>query len=102
MNRVSGIGLLLLFHQFLACKDEIFMVELPTVIKARLTTIWAARRGELKRQLIYKLYNVTLLTRGFSALQNAREGTMSLMAFIYAASLSLFLYLSLPPSLRKH
>lgn len=41
------------------------MVELPTVIKAGLTTIWAARGGELKRQLIHKLYNVTLLTRGF-------------------------------------
>lgn len=72
-----------------ACKYEIFMVELPTVIKAGLTTIWAARGGGLKRQLIHKLYNVTLLARGFSALRNAKEGTMLLIAFI-STPLSLF------------
>lgn len=90
-----------------ACKYEIFMVELPTVIKARLTTIWAARGGQLKRQLIHKLYSVTLLTRGFSALQNAKVRTMLLIAFIYPP-LSLFHNLSLSvswhpsASLRKH
>ncbi len=67
------------------------MVELPTVIKVGLTTIWAARGGELKRQLIHKLYNVTLPTTEFSALQNAREGTMTLIAVIMYIFLSLTL-----------
>lgn len=66
-----------------ACKNEIFTVELPAVIKVGLTTIWAARGGELERQLIHELYNVTLLTRGVSALQNAREGTVTLVASVF-------------------
>lgn len=75
------------------------MDELPTVIKAGLTAIWAARGGGLKRQLIHKLYNVTLLTWGFSALQNAREGTMTLLSSLQYISLfilpSFFLSLSI-------
>lgn len=63
------------------------MVELPTVIKVGLTTIWAARGGEFKRQLIHTLYNVTL-TRGFSAL--ATEGTMTLKVFNSIEHLSVF------------
>lgn len=52
---LPSVGLACFFYStnYVAVSKRFFMVELPTVIKARLTTIWAAKRGELKRQLIH-------------------------------------------------
>lgn len=66
------------------------MVKLPTVIKALLTTIQAARGGELKRQCIHGLYNVNTSYKGVSALLNATEETTTLIACI-CTSLPLWL-----------
>lgn len=89
-NAVSGIGLLLLFHQFLACKWGTFTVDLPTFIKSGLTTV--ARSGELKSHLSF--HSIALPTREFSALQNAKERlknlhwTIPLYALFFKADLS--------------
>lgn len=78
-----GIGPPRLFHRFLLVRARFLWLNSPAVIKVGLTTIWAARGGELKRQLIRELYNVTLLTRGVSALHNAREGSVTLVASVF-------------------
>lgn len=52
-----SVGLACFFYSTssVAVSKRFFRVELPTVIKARLTTIWAAERRDLKRQLIQTL-----------------------------------------------
>lgn len=46
------------------------------------STAWAARRWELKRQIINSLNNVTLPARRILALQTSREGATTLIFFI--------------------
>ncbi len=70
------------------------MVELPPVIKARLTTIWAARGRELKR-LMHELYNVTPLTRGF---QHVNMPGSILIAFFSTSLFTIYFTVIFLPS----